>query len=89
MGERRVTEDDFELTFQVNHLAPFLLTRLLMDQLIASRAKVIQTASVAANMYGSKFNIYDLNNERDYQPHLAYSNGKLANILFTRELHRR
>ncbi|EEA03185.1 short-chain dehydrogenase/reductase SDR [Burkholderia sp. H160] len=89
MGEREVTGDGFEKTFQVNHLAPFLLTRLLLKRLIASRAKVIQTASIAANMYGGKFDITDLNNERGYQPHLAYGNGKLANILFTRELHRR
>jgi NAD(P)-dependent dehydrogenase (short-subunit alcohol dehydrogenase family) len=89
MGERQVTEDGFEKTFQVNHLAPFLLTKLLLKRLIASRAKVIQTASAAANMYGGKFDITDLNNERGYQPQLAYGNGKLANILFTRELHRR
>lgn len=89
MGERRVTEDGFEKTFQVNHLAPFLLTQLLLPRLIASRASVIQTTSVAANMYGSTFDISDLNHERSYQPHLAYGDGKLANILFTRELHRR
>jgi NAD(P)-dependent dehydrogenase (short-subunit alcohol dehydrogenase family) len=89
MGKRELTEDGFEMTFQVNHLAPFLLTRLLLKRLIASRAKVIQTASLAANMYGGKFDIADLNNERAYQPHFAYGNAKLANILFTRELHRR
>ena len=89
MGERQVTEDGFEKTFQVNHLAPFLLTKLLLKRLMASRAKVIQTASAAANLYGSKFDVTDLDNERGYQPDLAYGNGKLANILFTRELHRR
>lgn len=89
MGERQVTEDGFEKTFQVNHLAPFLLTKLLLKRLIASRAKVIQTASAAANVFGSKFDIADLNHERGYRPDLAYGDGKLANILFTRELHRR
>jgi NAD(P)-dependent dehydrogenase (short-subunit alcohol dehydrogenase family) len=89
MGVRQVTEDGFEKTFQVNHLAPFLLTKLLLKRLIASRARVIQTSSAAANMYGSGFDITDLNNERSYQPQLAYGNGKLANILFTRELHHR
>jgi NAD(P)-dependent dehydrogenase (short-subunit alcohol dehydrogenase family) len=89
MGERQVTEDGFEKTFQVNHLSPFLLTKLLLKRLTASRARVIQTASAAANFYGSKFDITDLNNERGYQPQLAYGYGKLANILFTRELHRR
>ncbi len=89
MGERQITEDGFEKTFQVNHLAPFLLTKLLMEKLIASQAKIIQTASVAANFLGSSFDLDDLNNERKYKPDLAYGNGKLANILFTRELHRR
>lgn len=52
-------------------------------------AKVIQTASAAANMWGRGFDIADLQNERGYRPQRAYGNGKLANILFTRELHRR
>lgn len=89
MGDRQVTEDGFEKTFQVNHLAPFLLTQLLLDRLIASRAKVIQTASDAANRYGSDFDIEDLNNERRYSPEKAYGYGKLENVLFTRELDRR
>lgn len=89
MGERQVTEDGFEKTFQVNHLAPFLLTKLLMERLIASRAKVIQTASEAANMWGKNFDVTDLNNERNYATQVAYGNSKLENILFTRELDRR
>ena len=89
MAAREVTVDGFERTFQVNHLAPFLLTALLMSRLIACRAKVIQTASVAANLYGLRFDVDDLGAERGYQPQRAYGNAKLANILFTRELHRR
>jgi NAD(P)-dependent dehydrogenase (short-subunit alcohol dehydrogenase family) len=89
MGERQLTEDGFERTFQVNHLAPFLLTKLLMTRLIASRAVVIQTASSAANMWGKDFDVTDLNSERGYAPQIAYGNAKLENILFTRELDRR
>ena len=89
MGPRELTQDGFEKTFQVNHLAPFLLTKLLMPQLIAGKAKVIQTASIAANVFGGSFDIHDLNNERHYRPEQAYGNGKLENILFTRELQRR
>lgn len=89
MGERETTEDGFEKTFQVNHLAPFLLTRLLLDKLKDSQTKVIQTASFAANFYGGSFDLEDLNHERSYKPESAYGEGKLANILFTRELHRR
>lgn len=89
MGPRQETMDGFEKTFQVNHLAPFLLTYLLLDRLEKSNAVVIQTASEAANLFGRHFNINDLNNTQNYQPTTAYGYGKLANILFTRELHRR
>lgn len=88
MGERTITADGYEKTFQVNHLAPFLLTKLLMPTLIASRATVIQTASVAARVFGD-FDIDDLQNSHRYAPQKAYGNGKLANILFTSELQHR
>ncbi|MBG6213872.1 NAD(P)-dependent dehydrogenase (short-subunit alcohol dehydrogenase family) [Cryobacterium sp. CAN_C3] len=88
MGARTVTIDGNEMTFQVNHLAPFLLTTLLLPSLVAGQATVIQTASVAARFFG-KFNIDDLQNARDYAPQTAYGNAKLANILFTKELQRR
>lgn len=88
LGARVETADGFEQTFQVNHLAPFLLTNLLQDTLIASRATVIQTASVAARLFG-RIDMTDLNNKRAYTPLKAYGDAKLANILFTRELHTR
>jgi len=87
MGNRELTVDGNEKTFQVNHLAPFLLTTLLMDRLISSRASVINTSSTA-NRFG-RINLDDLSNERKYSPNKAYGDAKLANILFTRELHRR
>ncbi|MDN3495180.1 SDR family NAD(P)-dependent oxidoreductase [Planococcus sp. APC 4015] len=87
-ADRVVTTDGFELTFQVNHLGGFLLTNLLLDRLIESRAAVIQTSSLAAQRF-SKFDIDDLQAERTYSKTAAYGNGKLANILFTRELHHR
>ncbi|MCG7417599.1 SDR family NAD(P)-dependent oxidoreductase [Microbacterium sp. ACRRU] len=86
--ERTLTVDGFELTFQVNHLAPFLLTHLLRETLVASRASVIQTSSAAARLF-SRFDIDDLQGERRYSASAAYGNAKLANILFTKELHRR
>ena len=88
MGPREVTVDGFERTLQVNHLAPFLLTHLLMDTLLASRARVITTSSVAARLFSS-LDLDDLGNERDHSPRGAYGDSKLANILFTTELHRR
>lgn len=87
MGKRELTVDGYEKTFQVNHLAPFLLTTLLMDVLTASQASVINTSS-AANGYG-RLDLTDLDSSRNYSTNRAYGTGKLANILFTSELHRR
>ena len=88
MGQREVTADGHEKTFQVNHLAPFLLTTLLIEKLVADRATVINTSS-AAHKLMAKFNIDDLDAEQHYSPNAAYGNAKLANILFTKELDRR
>ncbi len=88
LGRREVTPDGFEVTFQVNHLAPFLLTTLLLPTLRSSSAKVLQTSSIAAQRFG-RLDMDDLNNERAYSANKAYGDAKLANILFTRELHRR
>jgi len=88
MGDRELTVDGFEKTFQVNHLAPFLLTSLLSERLVSSRATVIATASVANRLYGH-LDLDDLGNERAYSPNKAYGDAKLANILFARELDRR
>jgi NAD(P)-dependent dehydrogenase (short-subunit alcohol dehydrogenase family) len=88
MGPRALTRDGFERTFQVNHLAPFLLTNLLLPTLLASQAKVIQTASNLAEKWGN-LRIDDLQHERAYSPNTAYGTAKLENILFTIELHRR
>ena len=87
-GDPTKTVDGFERTFQINHLAPFLLTHLLMDILTASGASVLQTSSVAARR-PAKVVIEDLNLDRNFSPIRAYGAAKLANILFTQELHRR
>ncbi len=88
MGTRRtVTEDGHEAMFQVNHLAPFLLTTLLRERLVASRARIIATSS-AGNNFGH-VDLRNLEHARGYQPFLAYCATKLQNILFTRELARR
>ena len=87
-GDRAKTVDGFEKTLQVNHLAPFLLTNLLMDKLLTSRASVIQTSSSGARLFG-KLDLDDLNQNKDFTPQRAYGTSKLENILFTVELHRR
>lgn len=87
MGSRQVTTDGHEATWQVNHLAPFLLTNLLLPRLIESRATVIATSSVVARM--AKPDLDDLNSESSYSAAKAYYVAKLADIWFTKELVRR
>lgn len=87
-GTRDKTVDGFEKTFQVNHLAPFLLTQLLMDTLVSNKAAIIQTSSSGARIAG-KLDMDDLEHNKDFTPTLAYGTVKLQNILFTRELDRR
>lgn len=82
------TSDGFEKSFQVNHLAQFLLTNRLMDRLVDSQACIVNTSSIGARLYG-KINIEDMNTWQKFSPNRAYGNGKLANILFTKELHKR
>ena len=89
LAERTETADGIERTFQVNVLGGFLLTRLLTDKLCESRATVIQTSSIAANLFGADFDGKDFLNEKNYAPFKAYGYAKLEDILFTRELDRR
>ncbi len=85
---RHVTPDGFEQTFALNHLAPFLLTNLLLERLTASRARVVTTASDAHK--GGLLDLDDLQSERGrFRPGRVYGTTKLCNILFTRELQRR
>ena len=85
---RHVTPDGFERTFALNHLAPFLLTNLLLERLSASRGRVVTTASDAHK--GGLLDLDDLQSERRrFRPGRVYGTSKLCNILFTRELQRR
>jgi NAD(P)-dependent dehydrogenase (short-subunit alcohol dehydrogenase family) len=88
MARREITVDGHETTFQVDYLAPFLLTTLLMDRLVESNGRVLNTSSVVNRWFG-RVNIDDLDATRGYRAIRAYANAKLELILFTRELHRR
>jgi NAD(P)-dependent dehydrogenase (short-subunit alcohol dehydrogenase family) len=88
LGERILTEDEIETTFAVNHLAPFLLTELLRERLVASApARVVTVASDAHR--GSKIDFDDPSGGRKFSAWGAYGQSKLANILFTTELAQR
>jgi retinol dehydrogenase 14 len=85
---RRVTADGLEHTFAVNHLAPFLLTELLRERLVASApARIVNVSSGAHTMGTMDFD--DLQGERRFSGQAAYNQSKLANVLFTYELARR
>ena len=77
-----------ERTFALNHLAPFLLTSLLLDRLTASAPARILTVSSSAHASG-RIDFDDLQGERNYSGQRAYSQSKLANVMFTYELARR
>lgn len=89
LNERTITQDGYERTFQINVLGEFLLTKLLLPKLIACKATVVQTSSIASNLFGSKFDVTDVQNERAYDPVKAYGEAKLCNYLFTKELQKR
>ncbi|QRP20714.1 SDR family NAD(P)-dependent oxidoreductase [Corynebacterium macginleyi] len=78
-----MTTDGFERTWQVNVVAPFLLTSLLQEKLRGSKATVVNTASVA-NMLMSNFDPADPNTLEHFSPERAYGNAKLGDILLAR-----
>ena len=84
----RESEDGYELTVAVNHLAPFLLTNLLLDRLRASAPSRIVTVSSQSHR-GARVEPADMVGRRDWSPLKAYGRSKLCNILFTRTLARR
>jgi NAD(P)-dependent dehydrogenase (short-subunit alcohol dehydrogenase family) len=86
--KRALSKDGYEMTFAVNHLAPFLLTHLLLHALRAGgQSRVVTTASNAHRSARIAFD--DLQITRKYSPMGAYAVSKLANILFTRALAKR
>lgn len=93
--ERTETEEGMELNFAVHHLAPFSMTARLLPLLQAGQGRVVNVNSdnhrkpVRGGPGPVKLDFSDLHAEHSYDPFLAYSRGKLANLLFTYELHRR
>lgn len=87
-AKREVSADGFEMQFAVNHLAPFLLTNLLLDVIkLSAPARIVNTSSGIHNR--GKIDFDDLQAERGYSLFGAYGRSKLANVLFTYELAQR
>lgn len=89
LPERRLTGDGLEETFAVNHLAPFLLTRMLRDVLLAAPAARVVTVSSEAHRVPKALDLALLPRGERFRSFRTYGESKLANVLFTRELTRR
>ena len=88
MRHREENAEGRELTWAINHLGPFLLTNLLLDHIkAASPARIVNVASTAHK--GGRINFEDLEAKQKFGMWPVYSQSKLANILFTKELARR
>ena len=81
----RETQDGYEELFAVNHLAPFLLTGLLLPRLVNEGSRIVNVSALA---YGTVkgMNFDDLPTTKKFEPLKGYAYSKLANILFTKEL---
>jgi NAD(P)-dependent dehydrogenase (short-subunit alcohol dehydrogenase family) len=88
MDHLELTPEGVEMTFAVNHLAPFLLTNLLLPSLHRSGAGRVVTVASAVHA-GGKIDFANLNGERGFSGFGSYQNSKLMNVMFTIELARR
>ena len=89
VAQRRTeTEDGYELTFAVNHLAPFLLTNLLLEELKGSVPSRVVTVSSELHER-ARMDFDDPGLAREWGPRKAYNQSKLANVMFAYELARR
>jgi NAD(P)-dependent dehydrogenase (short-subunit alcohol dehydrogenase family) len=86
---RQTTRDGFELQLGTNHLGHFALTGLLLEQMLPVPGSRVVTVSSQAHRIRARINFDDLQAERSYSRVAAYSQSKLANLMFTYELARR
>ena len=86
---RQTTRDGFELQLGTNHLGHFAFTGLLLEQMLPVPGSRVVTVSSLAHRIQARINFDDLQGERSYSRVRAYSQSKLANLMFTYELQRR
>ena len=86
---KQTTSDGFELQFGTNHLGHFALTGLLLEQMLPVPDSRVVTVSSIMHRVRARINFDDLRGERSYSRVAAYSQSKLANLMFTYELQRR
>jgi len=86
---KQTTRDGFELQFGTNHLGHFALTGLLLEQMLPVPGSRVVTLGSIAHRIRARINFGDLQSQRSYSRVGAYSQSKLANLMFTYELQRR
>src|SRR5262249_45333881 len=86
---RQTTGDGFELQLGINHLGHFALTGLLLEQMLPVPGSRVVMVSSIGHRIRARINFDDLQSERSYSRVGAYSQSKLANLMFTYELQRR
>ncbi|HXW34714.1 MAG TPA: SDR family oxidoreductase [Acidimicrobiales bacterium] len=90
LTDRQLTVDGYESTFAINHLGPFLLTKILTDRIRDSApSRIVNVASSAHRSARTGLDFDDLQSSKGYSAMQVYGKTKLANILFTTELARR
>ena len=89
VATRELTVDGFESQFGVNHLGHFLLVGLLFDCIKASNGRIVMVGSNGYRMGGKRIRFEDINWQENYSAWNAYSQSKLAQMMFGFELHRR
>ncbi|WP_299637750.1 SDR family oxidoreductase [uncultured Ruegeria sp.] len=83
---RKLTEDGFESQLGTNHYGHFLLSGLLFERIEATKGRIVVVASLGYNMGLKTIKFDDMNWEDDYGPNTAYSQSKLAQMMFAYEL---
>jgi NAD(P)-dependent dehydrogenase (short-subunit alcohol dehydrogenase family) len=82
MLDRQISGDGFELSWQINHLAPYLLTTLLLDRVKSSTpARIVNVASIAHNQ--ARLDYENLQGEKEFKPYRVYCLSKLGNVIST------
>ncbi len=83
---RKLTVDGFESQLGTNHYGHFLLNGLLFDRIEESKGRIVVVASLGYNMGLKTINFDDMNWDKGYGPNIAYSQSKLAQMMFAYEL---
>ncbi len=89
VATQKLTKDGFESQLGTNHYGHFLLIRLVFDRLVESKARIIIVGSGGHKMGLKRLQLYDMNFDKNYNPHVTYCHSKFAQMMFAYDLERR